>query len=91
MVYAVLKQVFSANPKLSDTSNLDFGHYLAVIVVAGAVGTYHWRVLRADAAARPPKVALAPAAVADAAPQPVGVEIAGDLPFLDDGDGARLL
>ena len=70
MLYAVLKQVFSANPKLSDTSNLDFGHYLAVIVVAGAVGAYHWRVLRADAAARPPKVAPAQAAVADAAPHP---------------------
>ena len=70
MLYAVLKQVFSANPKLGDTSNLDFGHYLAVIVVAGAVGAYHWRVLRADAAARPPKVAPALAAVADAAPQP---------------------
>jgi hypothetical protein len=71
MLYAVLKQVFSASPRLSDTSNLDFGHYLAVIVVAGAVGAYHWRVLRADTAARPPKVAPAPAAGADAAPQPV--------------------
>ena len=70
-LYAVLKQVFSGNPKLADASNLDFGHYLAVIVVAAAVGAYHWRVLRADAAARPPKLAVAPAVIAEAAPQPV--------------------
>jgi hypothetical protein len=70
MLYAVLKQVFSANPKLADASNLEFGHYLAVIVVATAVGTYHWKVLRADAAARPPKVAPARVA-AEVAPQPV--------------------
>ena len=71
MLYAVLRQVFSANPKLSDASNLDFGHYIAVIVVAAAVGAYHWKVLRADAAARPPKIAPAPVVVADAAPEPV--------------------
>ena len=71
MLYAVLRQVFSANPKLSDPANLDFGHYLAVIIVAAAVGFYHWKVLRADAAARPPKPVAAPVVVADAAPQPV--------------------
>jgi hypothetical protein len=71
MLYAVLKQVFSANPKLADPSNLDFGHYLAVIVVAAAVGFYHWKVLRADAAARPPKIASAAVVVAEAARKPV--------------------
>jgi hypothetical protein len=71
MLYAVLRQVFSANPKVSDTANLDFGHYLAVIIVAAAVGAYHWKVLRADAAARPPKLDQARAVVADVAPQPV--------------------
>ena len=71
VLYAVLKQVFSANPKLADTSNLDFGHYLAVIIVASAVGAYHWRVLRADAAARPPKATPGPVVVAEAAAQPV--------------------
>ena len=60
IVYAVLQQLFSASPTLAAKSNLDFGHYLGVIVVAAVVGFYHWRVLRADAAARPPKVAPAP-------------------------------
>jgi hypothetical protein len=76
MLNALLQQVFSSHPTLLAQSNLDFGHYLAVIVVAAGVGTYHWRVLRADAAARPPKKA-APAMVtkpvaiaADAAPAP---------------------
>ncbi len=60
MINAVLRQVFSAHPALNDQQNLDFGHYLAVIVVAAGVGIYHWRVLRADGAARPPKAAAAP-------------------------------
>jgi len=59
MVNALLQQLFAAHPTLSETSNLDFGHYFAVIVVAAAVGVYHWRVLQADAAARPPKPAVA--------------------------------
>ncbi|MFI4878522.1 MAG: DUF5671 domain-containing protein, partial [Steroidobacterales bacterium] len=61
MLAAVLRQAFSARPTLADTANLDFGHYLAVIVVAAGVGLYHWRVLRADTAARPPKAAAEPA------------------------------
>ncbi|HEV2026934.1 MAG TPA: DUF5671 domain-containing protein [Candidatus Dormibacteraeota bacterium] len=70
MLNALLQQVFSAQPRLSDVRNLDFGHYLAVIIVAAAIGVYHWRVLRADAAARPPKVAIAVAVVPAA---PIGV------------------
>jgi hypothetical protein len=65
IVNAVLQQLFSAHPLLAAHSNLDFGHYLGVIVVAAVVAIYHGRVLRADAAARPPK--LAPVA----APVPV--------------------
>jgi hypothetical protein len=57
MLNALLRQLFSTQPKLNDPSNLDFGHALAVILVAAAVGIYHWRVLRADAFARPPRVA----------------------------------
>ncbi len=57
MINALLQQVFSAHPTLNDQQNLDFGRYLAVIVVAAGVGIYHWRVLRADAASRPPKAA----------------------------------
>ena len=75
MLNALLQQVFSAHPKLDDTSNLDFGHYLAVIVVAAAVGFYHWRVLRADAAARPLKVAAATAPVTAAVAAPASVPI----------------
>ena len=62
MIGSVLQQVFSSNPRLNDVSNLAFGRYLAVVVVATGVAIYHWRVLRADQAARPPKPATAPAA-----------------------------
>ena len=72
IVNAVLRQVFSANPRLDDPANLDFGRYLAVIIVAAGIGIYHWIVLRADAAARPPKPATAPAPkVEQAAPAAV--------------------
>jgi len=64
MLNALLRQLFSTQPRLNDTANLDFGHALAVIIVAAAVGVYHWRILRADAAARPPKVAAQPATTA---------------------------
>jgi hypothetical protein len=66
LLNVVLQQVFSATPSLNSASNLDFGHYLAVLVVAVFVGVYHWRVLRADAASRPAKheVEQAPAIVA---------------------------
>jgi Domain of unknown function (DUF5671) len=67
MLAAVLRQVFSAHPTLGDTANLDFGHYLALILVAAGVGFYHWRVLRADAAARPPKAVVEPPPAAAAA------------------------
>ena len=59
MINALLQQLFSAHPTLAATSNLDFGHFLAVILVAAGVGTYHWRVLRADAAARPARATVA--------------------------------
>jgi hypothetical protein len=68
LVFGLLQQVFSAHPSLSDRANLVFGHYLGVVVVATVVGFYHWRVLRTDAAARPPKVATAAVTVAPAAP-----------------------
>jgi hypothetical protein len=75
MLNALLQQVFSAHPKLNDAGNLDFGHYLAVIVVAAGIGLYHWRVLRADAAARPPKVGVEPA------PAAIGVAAPGSVPM----------
>jgi len=75
MINALLQQLFSSKPTVQAASNLDFGHYLAVIVVAAGVGVYHWRVLRADAAARPARVAAQEAAtrtvaVASEAAQP---------------------
>jgi hypothetical protein len=78
MLNALLRQVFSAQPKLNDSANLDFGRALAVILIAAAVGIYHWRVLRADAAARPSKVATTPQPatvplVEHTAPQPAAV------------------
>jgi Domain of unknown function (DUF5671) len=81
MLAAVLRQVFSSRPTLADSANLDFGHYLAVIIVAAGVGFYHWRVLRADAAARPLKhldAEPAPAAVAAAAPVLISTAEAAD-------------
>jgi hypothetical protein len=55
LLYVVFQQAFSAQPRLNDSANLAFGQALAVVVVAAAVGMYHWRVLRSDATARPPK------------------------------------
>jgi hypothetical protein len=80
MINALLQQLFNPHPTLQSTSNLDFGHYLAVIVVAAGVGVYHWRVLRADAAARPARAAVQPvvttplAVAAEAAPAPAAAE-----------------
>jgi hypothetical protein len=83
MINALLQQLFSSHPTVQATSNLDLGHYLAVIVVAAGVGIYHWRVLRADSAARPARTAPQPAvtrplAVAsDAKPPPPQGEMLG--------------
>ncbi len=79
MINAVTRQMFSASPRMNDPANLDFGHFLAVIVVAAGIAAYHWRVLRADAAARPPRTAVPPpptgpvAAVVPAAAPPATV------------------
>ena len=60
LINALLQQVFSAHPNLTDENNLNFGRFLALIVVAATIGVYHWRVLRSDAATRPPKVTAQP-------------------------------
>ena len=73
LINALLQQVFSAHPRLNDTANLDFARFLAVILVAAAVAAYHWRVLRADSAARPAKPAPA-ARPAVARPAPAASE-----------------
>jgi hypothetical protein len=68
LLYAVLQQAFQPHPRLNDPANLDFGHYLAAVLVAVVGGVYHWRVMRADSAARPARaeIAAAPAAAAPA-------------------------
>jgi len=81
IINAVLQQLFSANPRLDATSNLDFAHYLAVIVVAAGVGFYHFTVLRADNAARPPRpVAARPSAAPATVSQTQPVHAAEPLP-----------
>ena len=67
-INAVLQQLFSATPRLDAESNLDFAHYLAVILVAVGIGLYHYTVLRGDSAARPAKVAVAKAPAVTAMP-----------------------
>src|SRR5206468_7933771 len=71
IVNAVLRQAFSAQPRLDDPSNLEFGQFLGVVVVALALAIYHWPVLRSDAAsrpARPARVAATTTKVAEPAP-----------------------
>jgi hypothetical protein len=92
LLNVVLRQVFSANPQLNSTDNLDFGRYLAVLVVALVVGFYHWRVLRADAASRPARheetpvplaAAVAPAiSVSPIDPTPVPVPAPAGMRFI---------
>jgi hypothetical protein len=57
MLYVVFQQVFSAQPRLNDARNLSFGQSFAIVLVAVAIGTYHWSVMRADASARHAKIA----------------------------------
>lgn len=55
LLYVVFQQAFSTQPRLNDAANLAFSQALAVVVVAAAVGIYHWRVMQSDAATRPAK------------------------------------
>jgi uncharacterized protein (DUF1684 family) len=77
LLYSVIQQLIQPHPRLDDVSNLDFGHYLAALVIAAVVGLYHLGVLRSDARARPATtepVAVAPVAVAPAPPAATPVE-----------------
>ncbi len=71
LLNVVLQQVFSASPRLNSPDNLNFGHFLGVLLVAVVVGVYHWRVLRADAASRPARHELEAAPVVVAIPTAV--------------------
>ena len=93
VINAVLRQLFSATPRLNDPSNLDFGHFLAVVVVAAGIAAYHWRVLRADAAARPARPAVAPPpsvpVAASPSPSPVAARQPVDTPDAAPRPGTR--
>ena len=56
MINAVLQQALGVQ------TNLDFAHFLAIVLVAVGVGIYHFNVLRADNAARPLRAAEPPRA-----------------------------
>jgi len=95
MINALTRQLFSASPRMNDPANLDFGHFLAVIVVAAGIAAYHWRVLRADAAARPPRTAVPPpptgpvAAVVPATAPPPTVPAMAELSAEGSASGVR--
>ena len=64
LLYVILQQAFSVRPRLDDPTNLGFAQSLAVVLVALAVGLYHWRILRSDSTSRravplPPQAAPA--------------------------------
>jgi hypothetical protein len=52
-VYRLLALVLGTSDAASGAPVIDMGHAMAVILVAAAIGLYHWRVLRSDGAARP--------------------------------------
>jgi len=79
LLYSVIQQLIQPHPRLNDVSNLDFGHYLAALVIATLVGLYHLGMLRADARARPETLAPEVAAPAAAEEAPVAVQDAIDL------------
>ncbi len=86
LLYSVLQQLIQPHPRLNDVANLDFGHYLAALVVAAAVGLYHVGVLRSDAHARPAAAepaAGAPLAIAAAAVETAPIDVQGVIDVVD--------
>lgn len=52
-VYRLLALVLGTSDATSGAPLIDMGRAMSVILVAAAIGLYHWRVLRSDSAARP--------------------------------------
>jgi hypothetical protein len=52
-VYRLLALVLGTSDASSGAPVIDMGRAVSVILVAAAIGLYHWRVLRSDSAARP--------------------------------------
>ena len=53
LLYRLLGLVLSTSDASSGAAVVDAGRSTSVILVAVALGLYHWRLLRADGAARP--------------------------------------
>jgi hypothetical protein len=53
LLYRLLGLILSTSDASSDAAVVDAGRSTSVILVAVALGLYHWRLLRADSAARP--------------------------------------
>lgn len=62
LVYRLLGLILATTGASSGAAVVDIGRATSVIFVAVALGAYHWRVLRQDAALRPASEALAAAA-----------------------------
>jgi hypothetical protein len=52
-VYRLLALVLGTSDAASGAPVIDMGRAMSVILVAAAIGLYHWRALRSDGAARP--------------------------------------
>jgi hypothetical protein len=65
-VYRLLALLLGTSDAAGGAPVVDMGRAMSVILVAAAIGLYHWRVLRADSAARP---AASPAGI----PLPAGI------------------
>lgn len=73
LVYRLLAVILATTEASSGAAMVDIGRATSVIVVTAALGVYHWRLLRADAAARP----LAPPHELGPAPDQFSLEIRG--------------
>ena len=65
-VYRLLALLLRTSDAIGGAPVIDMGRAMSVVLVAAAIGLYHWRVLRADSAARP---AASPSGI----PLPIGI------------------
>ncbi|OLC25008.1 MAG: hypothetical protein AUJ02_03115 [Chloroflexi bacterium 13_1_40CM_3_65_12] len=70
--------VFALNSPDAQSNRTSLAGYSAAVVVAVAVGIYHFRVLRSDAAARPARIAPAPVLILPAEPTGLTPALEGD-------------
>jgi hypothetical protein len=73
-VYRLLALVLGTSDAASGAPVIDMGRAMSVILVAAAIGLYHWRVLRSDSAARPAIQIPAPLAEESDKPSPLAGE-----------------